>query len=466
MFCYGEEVKRNSVIILAIGLIAGAFAAYFIFNTTNNSSLLSTGKNAEISGRFDVNGVIPQGVTITLLQRDPSQKGGYTAIAQGLQFEDQATWNFPNAVSGKSYEIKASVVQDGKTLSESDPIFVTAPATDEAIGINVESQNGTANAVISGIVGINGYLPTGSTITIEGKLTNGSADYTKIISGVPAKDGQVVAYTTAVAGKTYSVRGTLYDGNGGEIGKSSVLQITAPAKNEVLDINSTAKAPVVVQPTAQPAAATAAPVVSNGTISGSINFNGGAPANSRIVIFQRLSGQGNFQVAVDNITPVNGTNWQWNGAQVGTWYDMVAILKQKQSNGTDTDIATSSTQTFAAPASNEVFTLNSGFSLSSPNGNITITCGNNNNNVFSAIVYFQSVPNAQGYWYQVGMTNGGAELYNQTGNGTSNPLQQINVSMNRGTNYYARYAYSTIGNQPMGSSQYSGFTGTTQISCN
>ncbi len=466
-FCYGSEVNRNGIILLVAGLLIGVLVAYFIFIGSRDGSQTATSttsvKSAAVTGTFNINGVVPSGATITLLQRDPAGKGKYIVIAQGLSAQDKASWDFSQAVSGKSYEIKAQMVQDGKTIAESDPIFVSAPATDEAITLDIESASGVANATIAGTVGVNGYIPTGATITIEGKGIDTASQYETIVSKLAAKDGQYISYTTAVAGKTYNVRGTLYDANGNKIGESNVIQITAPAENETLDINSTAKAPVVVKPTTPQA--TAVPVA-NAVISGTINFNGAAPANSRIVIFQRPTGATNtYQVAVNNVTAANGTSWQWTGAQASTWYDIIAILKQQQSNGTDKDIATSNTITLTAPATNEVFTINSGFSLSAPNGSISVTCGNNSNNTFNATVYFQSAPSAQSYWYQIGTSNGGAELSNSAGNTNNNPMQQINVTMNSGTTYYARYAYATTPNQAIGSSQYSGFSGTTQIRC-
>lgn len=457
-------MNRNGIILLGAGLLVGIVVAYFVFvgkdKTSQPTNTTAQVQSSSISGTFNINGVVPSGATITLMQREPSSTQ-YSIVKQGLQPEDKTMWDFPQATAGKSYEIKASLVQGGKTIAESDPIFVSAPATDEIITLDVESGSGAANAIIGGTVGINGYIPIGATITVEGKVFDSSANYETIVSKLAAKDGQYLSYTTAIAGKTYNVRGILYDANGNKIGESAVIQVTAPAQNETLDINSTAKAPVT-QPTTPQATA----VPANVSVSGTINFNGAAPANSRIVIFQRPSGANNsYQVAVDNITPANGTTWQWTSAKPSTWYDIIAILKQKQSNGTDKDISTSNTITLTAPATNEVFTINSGFSLTAPNGSISVTCGSNNNNTFNATVFFQSAPSAQSYWYQIGTSNGGSELYNSTGNTNNNPTQQINVTMNSGVTYYARYAYATTANQGVGSSQYSGFSGTTQLRC-
>lgn len=209
----------------------------------------TSAKNSAVTGIFNINGVVPAGATITLLQRDPAEKGQYIVIAQGLPAQDKGSWSFPQAATGKSYEIEAQLVQGGKVIVNSDPIFATVPATDETLTFDVESTSATANATIAGTIGIDGYIPTGATITIEGKLFDSTKPYETVVSKLPAKDQQFMSYTTAVAGHTYNVHGVLYDVNGIKIGESSVLQVTAPAVNESLTINSVAKAPVVVQPT-------------------------------------------------------------------------------------------------------------------------------------------------------------------------------------------------------------------------
>lgn len=452
-------MNRTVLLFVVITVLIGAGIGYLMFSRENANPQAQ--QTSGISGTISVNGVVPQGATLTLLQKNANGDGSLTPFSEGIAVSDQMEWRFANAQQGTTYEIQAVVMQNGTELSHSAPIYVTAPAENELLSLNVTSDTATENATIAGVVGINGYLPTGATITIQERLHD-AADFENVLEGLAAKDGQAFAYTTAASGKMYDFRAVLYDANGNEIGRSSVVDITAPAKNEELHINSTAKPPVVQQ--------AATPTPAKSSVSGTINFNGSALPNSRIVILQRLSNtNNNFQVAIDNITPVNGTSWQWTGANVSTWYDMVAVLKQRQSDGTDKDINTSSTITVAAPASGESFTLNSGYSLSAPTGSITVTCGSKNtsNNTWPATIFFQQVPNAQSYWFQIGTSNGGSEFLNtaQNAQNNSNATQSVSANLSDGVAYYARYAYSLVSGMNVGSPQFSAFSGTTQVRC-
>ena len=146
---------------------------------------------------------------------------------------------------------------------------------------------------------------------------------------------------------------------------------------------------------------------------------------------------------------------------------MLAILKQHQNNGTDQDISDSNTITVAAPANNETFTINSGFSLPAAGGSIGFSCGsyNSGNQTWSGNIAFQTVNNAQSYWFQVGSTNGGDDLTNQTANASNTTSQIQNLTFNNGVTYYARYAYANVPNVPAYSSQFSPFSQTASYRC-
>lgn len=448
---------------LITGLIVGAVLIFLAFIVLKETGVLVSGQ-ATVSGTINLNGVIPSGATITLQQREYKENTTFAAFAEGLAAKDGEKWSFADAKAGTSYEIQADLMVNGKMVSQSSPLLVTAPATDEELTLNIESTSG-GTATISGNVGVNGFIPQGATISVEGRAV-GETEYTVVASNLAAQDNQFMSYTTAVAGKSYEVRGFLYDANGNQIGSSSVLVITAPAKNEVLNINSTAQAPVTPTPTVAPNQPTPTPQPATGAISGTINFNGQAPGNSRIVVFQRKTGTQNFQVAQDNISPQNGSSWSFNGV-VGQSYDLVAILKQRQSNGTDSDISDSNQITVTAPAANETFTINSGFSLPQPTGSISVNCGtlNSSNLTWNTTVSYQSVPGAASYWFQIGTTNGGTQLTNSTQNASNSQYQTFQEGFQNGVTYYARYAFSNVANQSAYSSTFSPMSQTTQLRC-
>lgn len=462
----------KKILFIVVGLALLVTLGFFI-----KSQFFSS--NQGISGIIDLNGIPPEGSLIMISQKTANSQNNYVVFSDDINAKDGTPWQFSNAEKGKSYEIQAALIVNNNVITQSSPIFVTSPATGEALVLNVTSEQLVAaaiatptpggNSIISGNIGVNGYIPQGATITVKGRSL-GKTTYTTVASNLPAVDNQIMTYTTAVAGQTYEVQGFLSDSNGNQIGSSNVITITAPANNEVLNINSTAQAPVTPTPTPMPQATnapTTQPTAS--VISGSINFNGQAPTNSRIVIFQRISGTAQFNLAVDNISPANGSTWNWNAAISGNSYDLIAILKQRQSNGTDTDIADSNIITVASPASNEVFNINSGFSLPQASGSITVNCTdyNNGNQTWQANVSYQNITGAASYWFQIGITNGGIELSNSTYNASNNTaqVQTYTYPFQNNTTYYARYAYATVPNLMANSPQFSPLSGTQALRC-
>lgn len=421
-------------------------------------------KAVSISGVINLNGVAPAGRTFSLAKRQAGSQQTFEIFATGVPAADKAVWRLEGVRPGESYEIQAILQGNDQTTMYSDPIFVSAPAAGEELTLDIGTPvASTKTAIISGTVGLNGYIPEEATITIQGKQF-GKGDFTTIAKGILAKDKQVVTYTSAIEGKTYEIIGLLLDRNGEEIGRSKTLIVDAPANDEALDINSTATPP----PTPTPKAVTKTPPPpAMAAISGKIDFNGAAPSNSRIVIFQRIQGSNDYKVAVDNISPTDGTKWEWKESNIGIHYELIAILKQKQSNNTDKDITTSNVLTVAAPASDEKFTINSGFAYSAPSGSITVTCGNRDgtSNTWGATVAFQSVPDAQSYWFQIGTTNGGTELLNSTQNASSNTAQTVSATMKDGVIYYARYAFAAVTNVNAFNKQFSAPSSTTSIRC-
>lgn len=456
-----------ALLILVVALLSlVAILLVLKWNPTKNGS---GSQKASISGTFNVNGVIPAGASITVLQKKLGTKGAKSTIfASNLPVSDLSPWSFNNASVNNSYEVQGEIVVNGKIVSVSDPIVVTAPADDETLTFDLESDDNKPNAIISGNIAVSGYIPSGSTITVKGRKI-GASTFTTVASGLTGQINQFMSYTTALSGITYEVQAVLLSSSGATIGTSPTLVVTAPAVNEKLTINSSATPPATPTPTSAPAnnnnAATPTPAPSSGaTISGGINLNGAAPTNGRIVIFQQTTASPTYQVAVNNVTPVDGATWSWNSAQNGGWYTLIAVLKQHNSDGTDTDIATSTPVTVAAPSSNIIFTLNSNVSLSAPGGPISVNCqtynGGPNQNNWNVVITFQSVPGAQTFWYQVGNNSGGNNVVN-----TATQSNTTSTTFNNNTTYYARYAYANVPSTPLGSPQWSSFSSSTPLQC-
>lgn len=348
-----DNKKIIAIILIVLLLGVGGIIIYKKFASNASSSHESQQvASAAVSGTLNINGVVPSGSVLVLSQMEAGSGAAPVDFSTINNPSDQASWTFSGAASGKTYVIQGTLKSsDGAELSKSTPITVTAPASNQVITINVAGKGLTGVAEISGIVRVNGYFPSGSTISILAKTPN--TQYTVVREGLPAQASTPMSTNKAVAGQEYTIVGYLYNSAGSKIGESDPLVVDAPAKNEVLTINSNAVAPTPA-PSQSPKA----------KISGTIQLNGVAPENSRIVILQAPMNSNDFVVAVDNIPAQNGQAWVWPNAVNGTWYNLQAILKQRQPNGTDQDISGSIQQTVAAPAINVLFTINTGIAAS------------------------------------------------------------------------------------------------------
>lgn len=352
-----------------------------------------------------------------------------------------------------------------------------------------------SKAVVNGIFNMQGSIPPNSTITLLAKDTTvpGSI-FLPVATNLPAANFSSWQFTGAVVGRSYQIKAQMI--TDGTTTDSNIITVTAPIFNQVLSFN--APQPVTPTPsssgltgtqlgltptaTPQPAslgtptpttAIVPTPVVTpvatpsaTASISGTVTFTGQPPVSSRIVIFERVTGTTNFQTAVDNLAPYASSIWIWQGIQ-GTSYDFIAILKQKQSNGTDIDLVSSSTISLTSPASTGVLSLSYTPTLSAPNPDISVVCGSLDgpSQNWNASIYFQTVTGAASYWFEIGTTDGGTDLMNSTYPAVAGASQVVNKPLKNGTTYYAKYAYAGVANINSGASQFSPLSATAQLKC-
>lgn len=340
---------------------------------------------------------------------------------------------------------------------------------------------GTIAATILGTITITGAIPAGSTVNVEAKQV-GSQQFSTVLQNLPAKSNQTFSYTKATKGMSYDMIVNLLDPTSKVIGTSQTLTVSAPWLNAQFNLSSVAPTasptptPIHTTPPAQTNSTptstlstviptpTSTPTPTITTLSGNISFHGAAPINSRIVLLQKLSNGANYQVGLDNLSPIDGTLWKWGSAISGDSYSVTAVLKQKQSDGSDTDIASAAPVTVTAPAAFIVLTVNSYYTLTKPTGTSSVTCqtynGGPNQNYWNVTVNFPSYTNAQSYWLEVGSTDGGNDIVNTNGNTLS-----VSSIFNNNTTYFARYAYAAEPGVDTGSGQYSAFSDTTKLLC-
>ena len=98
-----DTQKKIAVIVIAAIVLIGGFLIFRNFN--NSSSNNETGSS--ISGTFNINGVIPDGATITIYasEYDASKPdvASTNVVAEGLTAEDGGTWSFSDLPTGQTY---------------------------------------------------------------------------------------------------------------------------------------------------------------------------------------------------------------------------------------------------------------------------------------------------------------------------------------------------------------------------
>ncbi len=360
------------------------------------------------------------------------------------------------------------------TLISRKPVQITtAPVTREfTLGGLSTVPTGTTAATILGSIGINGTIPAGSTINVEARLA-GTQQFSTVLQNIPAISSQTFSYTKATRGATYDMKVTLLDGASKVIGSSQAFTVTAPALDLQFNIDAV-NPPATPTPTPEPTLPTTpgavtptpapTPTPALTSLSGTVGFHGVVPVNTRIVILQKLANASSYQVAVDNLTPGEGTVWQWDSPIPGNSYSLIAVLKQKRPDGSDTDFAYSAPVTVTAPAVSIALTITFNYTLPKPSDISTVTCttynSGPNENSWNVTVNFPTYSGAQSYWLQVGTTDGGSDIANTYGSATT-----VATVFKNNTSYFARYAYSAVLGADTGSGQYSVFSDSTRLIC-
>jgi len=449
------------ILIIAFDLSFIALSSWVFPKKTATSTLPLPKTPATISGNIDLNGYIPPNATLDIEGRQMGEST-YMLLSSLSSPMDGSSWSWTTADDGTTYELKAVVKSNGKTIAESLTLAVTAPAQNEtirvvstvtpeaAISVSPSSQpnpSPTASS-LSGKIDLNGYVPSNATITINSKK-QGDTTFSPILSGLSATDGISWSWNGAESGISYELQAILLTGST-TIGTSQSLSTAAPAQNETLVINSKATAPAT-----------------QGTISGSFNINGPVPNGATITLSMRKSGTPQFGPILSGITPQDGSSWNIPNLQTGVSYDILAYVFVNNATYTQSQLLV-----VPAPAQNETLTINFAQRPNAPpSTSITFTCqGKNASNQWQvSVMYNQNNvnPSAKAFILQLGTNSGASDLFNiQTI--PSNPTQMqtytSNFILNEGQTYFAQYAFSTC-QSCTDPSFYSQFAGPIQVRC-
>ncbi len=189
-----------------------------------------------ISGKFNFNGYIPPGATITIGARKVGDLLFSPALT-GLAATDHSTWSWTNAQAGQAYDIQAYVQQGAATIASSGIQTITAPATNETLTLNSTLTPPTPAVVsISGTWQFSGPIPENSTVSLAIR-PSGTTKFDQVFSGVSASNGATWSWNNAASGSSYDIQGYLWV-SGVPYSQSPVLTVTAPAANEILSIQA------------------------------------------------------------------------------------------------------------------------------------------------------------------------------------------------------------------------------------
>jgi hypothetical protein len=471
-------------------VVVGLVVAGIILVIGRNAGWFGT-KKASVSGSIVYTALKPSPGdkgTVHLYVKEQSSSGEFQDTGVEIPLVANQTWEWPNAVEGKIYQMQAGVVIDGNVVKRSDIQTVAAPASSVDLAIRVnwrdlpEDVRSTSNLAIGGTVAINGYIPSRSSLQIY-EVENTQADGQPLNIGdqlqsreklvqsiVNPTNTSTWSWPAAVPLKSYVFRAVLKDASGNQIGESEqVVNVEASDQQVSLIINSSAQPATTtsaVQPspttttfaqitssaTPQPSATAVASAVPSPSpaaapapsakISGVVYLNGPKAPNTSLLMLWRPAGVGNYNVINRYMyPPQSGTTWEFDGATAGQRYDIQAAL---QVNGQNTSTAPVPV-TVTAPAMNINFTLNTNFLVPAPNTQpIFQTCINNN----QAVITLPAISNAGRYWVQVGNNNTGDSSYANTQLSVSPNAgdQKITVAVNRGQQSFVRYSYAECTN--------------------
>lgn len=408
--------------------------------------LYQSNQSAVISGSIDLNGVIPDKSSISI-QVKKQDDSNFRTIVKNLTAENGVDFEWQGATKGVGYEIVALLQSEGKDIGTSSALRVTAPATGETLVINSTykptPQAAPQSATISGGIDLNGAVTTQSSVSLYQKLES-ATEFSLVTDQISARDGVNWSFDQAIEGEAYTLKAVLYV-DGQYMGESPLIEVTAPATDEMLRINSQYSAPP-----------------EKATVSGSFNINGPIPSNTIVTVYKQGQGDTSF-VKLFDMPASNGVQWSWTGAVQGAQYQMKASLWNNNN-----DLGDSQVIVLTAPASNETFIINynvPGKAAVQPPNSPTVQCVSQSGNSWTANLNFQSVAGANTYWLQVGAQSGGNNIVNtQVGsNGQTSQTYTMN-NINNGSSYFAQYAASTCVNCTA-SNQYSPFSNTLQFTC-
>jgi hypothetical protein len=274
---------------------------------TINSNQPAPQEAAIISGSIDLNGPVTVQSYVSLLVRGPKE-ADFQPVASQISAVDGEQWSWNGAAAGAQYQVKAVLYVNSTYAGESQVLTVNAPARNESLRINSQYNPPPQKTTISGSVSLSGSVPGGATLSISKQASTDSAPAI-VAQNIPAINGVDWSWSNALSGVEYSMQATLYNNSGQQISQSQLINLTAPAANEVFNIAANNN---LQQPVNSPTASCVNQ--SNGSWTVNVNYQsvsgakrywlqvGDQPRSNDVADYQSQTSGANYQVyAVSNL---------------------------------------------------------------------------------------------------------------------------------------------------------------------
>jgi hypothetical protein len=495
------QIPQRTMGLVLVLLMVAVVAGIFLFIT--KFSELQSFQNAR--GEFKV----AQPVTIegtllfTALKPDPNDKGeidlkfremgklNWQSTKVMIPLQQNATWQWPQALPGKNYELQAVLLIDGKEIKKSEVVPVTAPAEAVELPLEVNWRDLPKDVVkastteLAGDVTVNGIIPANAILEVYALSPK---SYEKAFHQVTVEDLSVATKLASVTHpqpithwswlqakplEKYFVVAVLKQGN--QILGSSLEILNADAGEAKLQhtINSSATQSQTINPTPKKTivlgASTELAQLSAGntngltSISGVVTLQGPKEKDTSLLMLWRKLGAASYNVINRYMyPPASGQVWRWDQAVPGQQYDISAAL-QVNNNNTST---LPSGIIVTAPASNIKMNLNTWYVIPGTNQQpVNEVCIDNNGNQATAVIRLPQMANAAQYWVQVGAGNGGSDVYNQKVPANPGSDVKVQVRVLDGKMNFMRYSYAVC-EHCSSDTNFAPFSSTVQFVCN
>jgi hypothetical protein len=331
--------KSKSLIFVFLGVGILTLLLVFLFLVFNKS------RSATISGTINYTALKPDPGDrgqVQIKTRKYNTTGNYTVVFASALAQNSA-WAWDKAVPRQPYEIVADLVIDGKSITSSEPLIITAPAKNQKLNLHVTWHNLPESVVkdqttyIKGAVAVNGYIPAASKILIQAKLPNDNNNFQTVSTIENAGPKNEWNWSKAIPLKDYLIKAILM--NGITTLATSETMVAAGGDNEInFTLNSSA--PLPTNSPVSPSSKTPTPSrpIVAGSITGIVFINGPEDINTSLLMLWRNPGDKNYQTITRINNPShNGQAWNWNNLSVGKRYEITAVLQVNEQNTASTN---------------------------------------------------------------------------------------------------------------------------------